>query len=303
MGSKQPRCPPATAPLSFRLAAAVDFGVALKQRLLESVSEVERLELLTTVMRTLIPSLELRKSATRRSAATAKGTRLQVSRTILPWCSPGQRLVCGARLFERERGADDRSHRPVLDHRSHLRADAGHPGPPGVVRAHEQECRIDGERSPIGTATSGRGPCPVPTMRPPLAIAARSASRLALTCSSWTTSTPRSPVSARARPRRPPSCSRSSRLHRARARRRPRARRRSWPMTLAPSALASWTEALPTPPAAPWTSTVSPGCSAPGAPARSTRSRTRGRGPPPRGTTAPAGLGTACASAITAYSA
>ena len=51
----------ATAPLSFRLAAAVDFGVPLKQRLLESRSEPERLEVLVAVMNTLIPGLELRK--------------------------------------------------------------------------------------------------------------------------------------------------------------------------------------------------------------------------------------------------
>jgi Lon protease-like protein len=61
MGVDEPRVPSGTAPLSFRLAAAVDFGVPLKQRLLESRSEPERLEVLVAVMNTLIPGLELRK--------------------------------------------------------------------------------------------------------------------------------------------------------------------------------------------------------------------------------------------------
>jgi Lon protease-like protein len=48
-------------PLSFRIAAAVDFGAQLKQELLESLSEEQRLETLLTVMASLLPRLELRK--------------------------------------------------------------------------------------------------------------------------------------------------------------------------------------------------------------------------------------------------
>jgi len=48
-------------PLSFRIAAAVDFGAPLKQELLESLSEKQRLETLLTVVTSLLPRLELRK--------------------------------------------------------------------------------------------------------------------------------------------------------------------------------------------------------------------------------------------------
>ena len=48
-------------PLSFRIAAAVDFGAQLKQELLESLSEEQRLETLLTVMASLLPRLEMRK--------------------------------------------------------------------------------------------------------------------------------------------------------------------------------------------------------------------------------------------------
>ncbi len=48
-------------PLSFRIAAAVDFGAPLKQELLESLSEEQRLEILLAVMASLLPRLELRK--------------------------------------------------------------------------------------------------------------------------------------------------------------------------------------------------------------------------------------------------
>jgi Lon protease-like protein len=53
--------PAGEGPLSFRLAAAVDFGAQLKQELLDAVSEKERLETLLSVMETLLPSLKLRK--------------------------------------------------------------------------------------------------------------------------------------------------------------------------------------------------------------------------------------------------
>lgn len=48
-------------PLSFRIAAAVDFGAPLRQELLESLSEEQRLETLLAVMASLLPRLELRK--------------------------------------------------------------------------------------------------------------------------------------------------------------------------------------------------------------------------------------------------
>jgi Lon protease-like protein len=61
MSVEAPSDPEGDGPLSFRLAAAVDFGAPFKQELLESVSEEQRLEALLTVMETLVPRLELRK--------------------------------------------------------------------------------------------------------------------------------------------------------------------------------------------------------------------------------------------------
>jgi Lon protease-like protein len=61
MDVESPREPSGEDPLSFRVAAAVDFGAPLKQELLESLSEEQRLETLLTVMETLLPRLELRK--------------------------------------------------------------------------------------------------------------------------------------------------------------------------------------------------------------------------------------------------
>jgi Lon protease-like protein len=73
IGADAPAMAAGATPLSFRLAAAVDFGLPLKQRLLESRSEVERLELLTAVMRSLIPSLELRKEREEAIRGNGKG--------------------------------------------------------------------------------------------------------------------------------------------------------------------------------------------------------------------------------------
>jgi Lon protease-like protein len=61
MDVENPEEPEGDGPLSFRIAAAVDFGAALKQELLESLSEEQRLETLLTVMTSLLPRLELRK--------------------------------------------------------------------------------------------------------------------------------------------------------------------------------------------------------------------------------------------------
>ena len=61
MDVEDPHEPSGEGPLSFRIAAAVDFGAPLKQELLESLSEEQRLETLLTVITTLLPRLELRK--------------------------------------------------------------------------------------------------------------------------------------------------------------------------------------------------------------------------------------------------
>jgi Lon protease-like protein len=61
MDVESPDEPGGEGPLSFRIAAAVDFGAQLKQELLESLSEEQRLETLLTVMTSLLPRLELRK--------------------------------------------------------------------------------------------------------------------------------------------------------------------------------------------------------------------------------------------------
>jgi Lon protease-like protein len=73
MGAEDPKVPEGAAPLSFRIATAVDFGAPLKQRLLESVLEADRLELLTAVMRSLIPSLELREERAEAIRGNGKG--------------------------------------------------------------------------------------------------------------------------------------------------------------------------------------------------------------------------------------
>ena len=61
MDVESPDEPAGEGPLSFRIAAAVDFGAELKQELLESLSEEQRLEILLTVMASLLPRLEMRK--------------------------------------------------------------------------------------------------------------------------------------------------------------------------------------------------------------------------------------------------
>ena len=73
MGVDDPRVPRGAGRLSFRLAAAVDFGAPLKQRLLESRSESERLDLLIAVMKALIPGLELRKQREQAIRGNGKG--------------------------------------------------------------------------------------------------------------------------------------------------------------------------------------------------------------------------------------
>jgi Lon protease-like protein len=60
-------------PLSFRLVAAVDLGVELKQQLLELRSEAERLTTLIGVMESLIPRLELRRQREEAIRGNGKG--------------------------------------------------------------------------------------------------------------------------------------------------------------------------------------------------------------------------------------
>jgi Lon protease-like protein len=73
MDVDSPKEPAGEGPLSFRVAAAVDFGAPLKQELLESLSEEQRLETLLTVMTSLLPRLELRKEREEAIRGNGKG--------------------------------------------------------------------------------------------------------------------------------------------------------------------------------------------------------------------------------------
>ena len=73
MDVESPGEPPGEGPLSFRVAAAVDFGASLKQELLESLSEEQRLETLLTVMTSLLPRLEVRKEREEAIRGNGKG--------------------------------------------------------------------------------------------------------------------------------------------------------------------------------------------------------------------------------------
>jgi len=73
MEVESPRRPVGEEPLSFLIAAAVDFGAALKQQLLESTSENERLETLVAVIETMIPRLELRRDREEAIRGNGKG--------------------------------------------------------------------------------------------------------------------------------------------------------------------------------------------------------------------------------------
>jgi Lon protease-like protein len=65
--------PAGEGPLSFRVASAVDFGTSLKQELLESLSEEQRLEALLTTMTSVLPRLELRKERVEAIRGNGKG--------------------------------------------------------------------------------------------------------------------------------------------------------------------------------------------------------------------------------------
>ena len=73
MDVDSPEVPAGEGPLSFRVAAAVDFGAPLKQELLEALSEEQRLETLLTVITSLLPRLELRKEREEAIRGNGKG--------------------------------------------------------------------------------------------------------------------------------------------------------------------------------------------------------------------------------------
>jgi Lon protease-like protein len=73
MDVESPKEPAGEGPLSFRVAAAVDFGAPLKQELLEALSEEQRLETLLAVMTSLLPRLELRKEREEAIRGNGKG--------------------------------------------------------------------------------------------------------------------------------------------------------------------------------------------------------------------------------------
>jgi Lon protease-like protein len=69
MGVPGAEIPEGEAPLSFRLAGAVDFGADIKQSLLESRSETDRLTDLAAAFHALVPQAE----AQRRRAEAIRG--------------------------------------------------------------------------------------------------------------------------------------------------------------------------------------------------------------------------------------
>jgi len=73
MGADRPQVPGGPAPLSFRLAAAVDFGTQVKQALLESTSETERLTDLVAVIRALLPRIEAQRKRAEAIRGNGKG--------------------------------------------------------------------------------------------------------------------------------------------------------------------------------------------------------------------------------------
>jgi Lon protease-like protein len=73
VGVEAPQEPGGEAALSFRVAAAFDFGAPLKQELLESLSEAQRLETLLRVMQALLPQLKLRKEREAAIRGNGKG--------------------------------------------------------------------------------------------------------------------------------------------------------------------------------------------------------------------------------------
>jgi len=73
MGAEPPAELGGERPLSFHVAAAFDFGAPLKQELLESLSEAQRLETLLRVMEALLPQIQLRKDREEAIRGNGKG--------------------------------------------------------------------------------------------------------------------------------------------------------------------------------------------------------------------------------------
>ena len=73
LGLEEPEMPGGAVPLSFRLAAAIDFGTEVKQAMLESVSETERLSQLTAVATTLLPRVEEQRKRSDAIRGNGKG--------------------------------------------------------------------------------------------------------------------------------------------------------------------------------------------------------------------------------------
>jgi Lon protease-like protein len=73
MGVPGAELPEGAAPLSFRLAGAVDFGAEVKQTLLESRSESERLDNLAEVFRALVPQAEEQRKRDEAIRGNGKG--------------------------------------------------------------------------------------------------------------------------------------------------------------------------------------------------------------------------------------
>ena len=92
------------------------------------------------------------------------------SRTIFPTWSPSS-ISCARRASRSGNVAPTTARTlpaaAIARDLAHDRRDAG---ALRVVRVHEQECRVAGDGRADGQLTSGDGPCPVQTMRPPLAI-------------------------------------------------------------------------------------------------------------------------------------
>jgi Lon protease-like protein len=74
MGVPEAEVPEGEVPLSFRLAGAVDFGAEVKQTLLESRSESERLVNLAAAFRALVPQAEAQRKRAEAIRGNGKGT-------------------------------------------------------------------------------------------------------------------------------------------------------------------------------------------------------------------------------------
>jgi ATP-dependent Lon protease len=73
MGVERPQVTGGGVPLSFRLAATLDFGIEAKQALLESLSESERLAQLAAVAKTLLPRVKAQRKRSEAIRGDGKG--------------------------------------------------------------------------------------------------------------------------------------------------------------------------------------------------------------------------------------